>query len=141
MDKSIIQATKNGISYCYSAPTGHELGYAVFTHGYAEHSRRYDHLFQFFTSLSWGLITYDVRGHGDSEGQRGHIEHFDLYVVDLDMIVKEGEQLYPQKPCALVAHSNGGLITAYYLTKHQKSVSTLFPNIKCIILCAPFFLD
>ena len=48
-------------------------------HGFGEHSSRYEHVAQFFTDNQYGVITYDARGHGKSEGKRGHFVSYDEF--------------------------------------------------------------
>src|SRR4051794_12318803 len=56
----------------------------LIVHGLAEHSGRYQ---EFGRAMAgYGLSTYalDLRGHGMSDGRRGHVDRFDLLLQDVD---------------------------------------------------------
>ena len=50
-------------------------------HGLGEHCRRYDHLAHFFNDKGYAFIGYDRRGHGRSEGKRGHTLDFEAFLA------------------------------------------------------------
>jgi alpha-beta hydrolase superfamily lysophospholipase len=96
-------------------------GVICLIHGLGEHSGRYEHWAALLNSVGYALITYDLRGHGKSDGKRGHASSFDDYLKDTDILLKDAEDKFPGKPCFLYGHSLGGLIVNYYvLTKKPK---------------------
>lgn len=92
-------------------PQGAPKGVVLVTHGYAEHCGRYRELANVIARAGWAVLTYDVRGHGQSPGARGFIEHFDQYLDDLRAAHAEAKKLAPDKPVVLLGHSHGSLIT------------------------------
>jgi lysophospholipase len=92
-------------------PKGDPKGVVLVTHGYAEHCGRYRELAHVITNAGWAVLTYDVRGHGQSPGARGFIEHFDTYLDDLRAAHAAAKQLAPGKPLVMLGHSHGSLIT------------------------------
>ena len=92
-------------------PKGEPKGVVLITHGYAEHCGRYRELAHVITDAGWAALTYDVRGHGQSPGARGFIEHFDTYLADLRGAHSAARALAPGKPLVLLGHSHGSLIT------------------------------
>lgn len=80
----------------------------VIVHGYGEHGGRYHHHAQRFVDAGYRVIVPDVRGHGHSEGARGHTPSFSLYLEDLDLLSEHVKT--PRERTALLGHSNGGLI-------------------------------
>jgi alpha-beta hydrolase superfamily lysophospholipase len=92
-------------------PKGEPKGVVLVTHGYAEHCGRYRELAHVITDAGWAALTYDVRGHGQSPGARGFIEHFDTYLADLRGAHSAARALAPGKPLVLLGHSHGSLIT------------------------------
>ncbi len=96
-------------------------GVICLVHGLGEHSGRYEHWAALLSSAGYALLTYDLRGHGKSGGQRGHASSFDDYLKDTDILLKEAADKFPGKPCFLYGHSLGGLIVNYYvLSKKPK---------------------
>src|SRR5882672_3182049 len=83
----------------------------LLTHGFLEHQQRYAEVLR-----SWGdrgivVATYDLRGHGLSEGRRGHVERFSDYVRDavelLDALAQD-PVWSSLSPPVLFGHSLGG---------------------------------
>ena len=93
-------------------PPGAPKGIVVVTHGYAEHCGRYRELGHVIARAGWAAVTYDVRGHGKSPGNRGFVASFHEYVDDLRAVigVARGVVAAPA-PLVLLGHSHGSLIT------------------------------
>ncbi len=90
-------------------------GIVCMVHGLGEHSGRYAHWADLLNKAGYEFMAYDLRGHGKSEGQRGHVSSFDDYVKDTDLLLQEAEARFPGMPRFLYGHSLGGLITTYYV--------------------------
>src|SRR5688572_21080902 len=69
------------------APKGKPRGLVVVTHGYAEHAGRYREVANVLARTGAAVVTYDCRGHGKSSGRRGHADHFDQFLDDLDSAI------------------------------------------------------
>lgn len=86
------------------------------THGFGEHSGRYDEVVAALTEQRLLVATYDLRGHGRSGGERGHVLAFEDYVRDatalLDELRADAEFGRIERP-ALFGHSLGGLISTH----------------------------
>jgi acylglycerol lipase len=94
----------------------------VLVHGFGEHSGRYEEFGSWFANRGVAVHAYDLMGHGQSEGRRGHVARFDDFLNDLadflELVRAEG----PRIPCALVGHSMGGLITAAFALSRNPDV-------------------
>jgi len=86
----------------------------VFVHGLGEHSGRYAFPVHFFCSRGFAIHMVDNRGHGRSEGRRGHVRSFDEYAADVDLLVDHVRSSGAADPITLVGHSLGGVIALYY---------------------------
>lgn len=84
----------------------------LIVHGVGEHSGRYERLAGELTQAGFAVFAYDHRGHGRSEGQRGHIDRFTDYLDDLDRAVAWARGRGP-RPLFLIGHSLGGLIVLH----------------------------
>lgn len=106
----------------------------VITHGQGEHSECYSRLINFFEDKQINFYSYDLRGHGRSEGLRGYSEHFENYVKDnlqfYDLITKKVNGMHP---LFLLGHSMGGLIQTLSLLQANQSA------FQAQILSAPLF--
>lgn len=82
-------------------------------HGLGEHGRRYDHVAAAAAERGWDVWYWDHRGHGLSEGTRGHVLRFRDYVEDLKIL--RSTRVPDGQTAVLLGHSMGGLIAALYL--------------------------
>lgn len=88
----------------------------VIVHGYGEHGGRYNARAQTFVDAGFRVLIPDVRGHGQSEGQRGYVARFSAYLDDLALVI---EQVEPNSKLFLFGHSHGGLIVASWLLERR----------------------
>lgn len=101
-------------------------------HGYAEHIGRYAHVMDHFASLGFAVHGFDVRGHGKSEGPRGHVRRFGDYLDDLVRYLERVKIAAGGKKVFLLGHSHGGLIAATHALTQPADLAGL-------ILTSPFF--
>ncbi|MDF1565397.1 MAG: lysophospholipase [Deltaproteobacteria bacterium] len=88
----------------------------VLVHGYSDHSGRYPHVIEAFADRGFAVHAFDYRGHGKSEGRRGHVGRFGEFVSDLSTFVaRVRAEITDSAPLFVVAHSHGGLITLRWL--------------------------
>ncbi len=111
------------IFYQYWSPQQPIKAVMLIVHGLGEHSGRYANLVQRFVPQGFVVYGFDHQGHGKSSGPKGHIDSFQAYILDLNMMVERVKALYPGVPLVLFGHSMGGLITASYLVENQDRVS------------------
>jgi len=105
----------------------------LWLHGYAEHRRRYGHFGNWMADQGVTVAAIDVRGHGESDGKRGHVGRFEEYFYDLNVLIHWSRENFPKTTCLLGSHSHGGLILARYLEEGS------FPRkIEAAIFSAPF---
>lgn len=89
----------------------HATGTVAILHGYSEHSGNYAQLVHDFIEARLAVVMIDLRGHGLSEGPRGHLERPETYAEDLEAFLNSlVPQLLPHRPLYLWGHSLGGLI-------------------------------
>jgi len=114
-------------------PAGTPSGIVVLTHGYAEHCGRYHEVAHVIVNAGWAALSYDVRGHGKSPGQRGYIDRFATYLGDFAEILAAARQQFgASTPMVLLGHSHGGLITLRALADGRP------PGVAAAIVSSPF---
>lgn len=106
-------------------------GTIIITHGHGEHSHCYHRVTDYFKNDNWSFISWDMRGHGRSEGKRGYAEYFDDYVRDFQIFLKNTLTSTTKKPVVLLAHSMGGLVQEKVLIENQNL------DIQAQVLSAP----
>lgn len=101
-------------------------------HGLSEHSARYENWAALFNKNNIAVCAIDLRGHGLSEGKRGHAKSFEKLFDDVDRLLIEAEAHYLNVPKILYGHSLGGnIVLNYYLSRK--------PNIAGLIVTSPWF--
>lgn len=94
----------------------------AFVHGLGEHTGRYDNPFNAFVPRDYACYVVDLRGHGESDGGRIHVDDFDEYHRDVNALLKLIRERHPELPIFLVGHSMGGLVTLRYVLAHPERV-------------------
>lgn len=95
-------------------------GNIVVVHGAGEHSNRYTHVVDHFTAAGFNVFTWDARGHGESEGQRGFVERWFHFRNDIHYYFKAVRPSFSGQPVFLLGHSLGGVMTLDYLLNHPE---------------------
>lgn len=76
-------------------------------HGLGEHGGRYIRLAHQLQKERISVCAVDLRGHGSSQGERGHVARFSDFLQDVDAFTRETAD---DQPTILFGHSLGGLI-------------------------------
>lgn len=102
-------------------------------HGLGEHIERYRPMAEFLTANDIAVTGIDLRGHGMSEGKKGHAKNLDVLLSDIEELMKFTRAEYTELPLFLFGHSLGGNLVANYMKTQNTS------EISGFILSAPFF--
>lgn len=101
-------------------------------HGLGEHSGRYEDFGARMAALGISTYALDLRGHGNSDGRRGHVPSFDVYLQEVDRFRREVEGLAAFRvPLFLLGQSMGGLIALRYQEEYPG-------RFRGAILCSPW---
>ncbi|MCD6280542.1 MAG: lysophospholipase [Deltaproteobacteria bacterium] len=93
-------------------------------HGYAEHVDRYKNVVDELVPDSYLVIAKDHRGHGRSDGKRGHVKSFEQYIEDERTFYKEIiERDYNGIPYFVLGHSMGSIIALNYAERYQDDIN------------------
>ena len=91
-------------------PRGTARAVVILVHGFSDHCGRYENLVDGLVRHRIAAYSYDLRGHGQSSGTRGYVQHFDNYRQDTRAFVDLVAKQHPGLPLFLYGHSMGGLI-------------------------------
>jgi len=104
-----------------TSPNPHKA--VVVLHGQGEHGGRYLHLPHYLKNTVGSIYAIDHKGHGQSSGNRGHIDDFDDYAHDAALAIKRYTQYLKNRhgkaEVHLLAHSMGGLIALRAIQLYQ----------------------
>lgn len=82
-------------------------------HGVHEHSGRYAYLASALMARGVAVHAVDLRGHGQSPGERGQVQaSFSEYVRDAEALLASAGGAAGALPLVLMGHSMGGLVAA-----------------------------
>ena len=81
-------------------------------HGTGDHGGRYETIANEFLQNGYRVIAADHRGNGLSEGKRGHVPKFDVYLDDLELAI---QQTKTDRQAHVMGQSMGSLILARFL--------------------------
>ena len=87
----------------------------LLVHGFGEHAGRYNNMAEYFLSRDIAVISYDLRGHGLSDGKRGLLLSWEEFRGDLQAVDNEVVLRYPAIPLFLFGHSLGGTMILDYI--------------------------
>ena len=97
-------------------------GIICIVHGFGEHGGRYAHVADFFNKKGYAVLAIDNRGHGKTEGKRGHTPSFDSYLDDIDVFLTDTKQRLNDVPMFLYGHSMGGNLTLNYVIRRKPTI-------------------
>ncbi|MFP3939483.1 MAG: lysophospholipase [Thermoanaerobaculia bacterium] len=139
-------------------PSGERRARVLLVHGFGEHKGRHRTLARELAAASCTVHLFDLRGHGESDGRRGHVDRFADYRNDLlrvaDEVVPAPEPGRPAPPLVLLGHSLGGLIALDAALHHPERFAgrrgatgshpagggarASEPAFAAVVLCSPF---
>ncbi len=124
-DGTFTGARQFNLYYQRWRPEGAPRAILLVSHGFAEHSGRYQNLVEYFLPLDYTIYALDHRGHGKSDGERVQVNDYMEYIADLktffDLVRKEN----PLEDIYLVGHSMGAAIATAYAAQYQDELAGL----------------
>lgn len=121
----IFAGVNNAQIHYQSWKADNPRGVIVIAHGLGEHSGRYDNLVKIMQDDGVSFYALDHRGHGRSEGKRGHVGSFSEYTEDLKTLFRLVQKENQAVPVILLGHSMGGVIAFQYALKYPQDISGL----------------
>lgn len=101
-------------------------------HGFAEHINRYQYVAEFLNKNGFGLISYDQRGHGKSEGKRGDTPSYEASLENIRELLALASKEFENIPLFLYGHSMGGGMVANYILEKKPEY------LKGVIITSPW---
>jgi alpha-beta hydrolase superfamily lysophospholipase len=109
---TLARGTTRGPALYFRAtmPDGKPRAAVALVHGYAEHGARYAHVADVWSEKGIATVAIDLRGHGRSDGRRGHCDRFVEFLDDAAELARLMGELVPGVQPVLFGHSFGGLV-------------------------------
>lgn len=134
----IVRSGDGTLIYGESHPAKNCKGALLVVHGLGEHSGRYKELVAQARRLGLDVHLLDLRGHGRSQGIRGHFQSMEELHGDIDAWMKhlvDSGALHADRPCYLLGHSLGGLVALTFAARY--TAAPLYPPLAGLLLSAP----
>ncbi|QLE55939.1 alpha/beta hydrolase [Nostoc sp. TCL26-01] len=109
-------------SWC---PQGKAKAILAIVHGLGGHSDKYGNIVKHLTSKQYAVYALDLRGHGRSPGQRGHISAWTEFRSDLAAFVKLIQNQQSRCPIFLLGHSLGAVVVCDYVLQNPQAAADL----------------
>jgi len=109
----------------------------IIIHGVGEHSGRYAEFAHYLAEKTISVYTFDLKGYGQSGGERGHIDSFSDFTSDVALFIDfVKNKVIDNQKIFLLGHSLGALIVIRYVRLYQNQ-----PLAGVILSGPPFHLN
>ncbi|MBU8880872.1 alpha/beta hydrolase [Bacillus sp. FJAT-29790] len=95
------------------------IGTVILLHGYLDHVGILKNIIQHLIDHQYRVISYDLLGHGLSEGEKASVNSFSDYVLTLEKLMKKTRREI-SGPFYGIGHSTGGAILINYVLKLEE---------------------
>jgi acylglycerol lipase len=120
-------------------PAANARGVVVIVPGFNSHSGYYGWVAQQLVAADLVVYALDLRGRGQSDGERFYVEKFTDYVDDVSAVVKLAKSREPGLPAFLLGHSAGGVVGCLYALDHPRELTGLISESFAHEIPAPDF--
>ena len=120
-------------------PARSARGVVVLVHGFNSHSGYYLWVAEQLVEKGLSVYALDLRGRGQSDGERFYVKSFNEYASDIAALVSLAKSREPSLPVFLLGHSAGGVASCLYVLEHQSELSGLICESFAFQLPAPEF--
>jgi acylglycerol lipase len=104
-------------------PAGKARAVVAIVHGFNSHSGYYLWVAEQLVASGLTVYALDLRGRGQSDGERFYIDSFSDYQSDVHTMMDAVKSREPGLPVFLLGHSAGGVISSVYALEHQADLA------------------
>lgn len=118
--------------HCWLPADEQPVALLCLVHGFGEHVGRFAPIAHYLCQQQIGLVGYDQRGHGKTDGKRGYAPSYESLQQDLGSFLALVREKFPELPLFLYGHSMGGNLALYHLLRFQP------PFLKGAVVTSPW---
>lgn len=111
-------------------PAGKPRAVVAICPGFNAHSGQYLWVADQLVAQNYAVYAVDLRGRGQSDGERFYVDDIKQYVADVSSLIKLAKSRETGLPVYLYGHSAGGVVSVTYALDHQSELAGL--------ICASF---
>lgn len=138
--EEVIQGEGGALFLRWWRPEAAPRAVVVICHGFNAHAGQYQWVAERLVEQGYAVYAGDLRGRGESEGERFYVEHIDQYVSDLLAFVRTAKAREPGLKTILLGHSAGGVTACILALDHQSEIDGLICESFAFQVPAPGFL-
>ncbi|HKW02588.1 MAG TPA: lysophospholipase [Vicinamibacterales bacterium] len=120
-------------------PAAQARAVVVIVPGFNSHSGYYQWVAEQLTAGGLAVYAVDLRGRGQSDGERFYVEKFQDYVDDAAHLIAIAKMRERGLPVFLLGHSAGGVVSCLYTIDHQAELAGLICESFAFQVPAPDF--
>jgi len=120
-------------------PAGKPRAVVVICPGFNAHSGQYFWVADQLVASNYAVYAIDLRGRGQSDGERFYVDSIDQYVSDLSAAVKTAKSREAGLPVYMLGHSAGGVTACVYTLDNQAELAGLICESFAFQVPAPDF--
>jgi alpha-beta hydrolase superfamily lysophospholipase len=106
-------------------PDAAARGAVAIVPGFNSHSGYYGWVGEQLAASGLAAYAVDLRGRGQSDGERFYVKHFGDYVSDVETLIALVKSREPGVPVFLLGHSAGGVVSCMYALEHPAELAGL----------------
>ncbi|WP_134679020.1 alpha/beta hydrolase [Paracoccus ravus] len=122
------------------SPEGPARAVVVICHGVNSHGGQHGWTAEQMARHGLAVYALDLRGRGQSEGERFYVEDVADYVADLAGMIEIAKERHPGLPVYLLGHSAGGVVSCSYALQQQDQIDGLICESFAFQVPAPGFV-
>jgi alpha-beta hydrolase superfamily lysophospholipase len=104
-------------------PRTNARGIVVIVPGFNSHSGYYGWVARQLTASGLAVYAVDLRGRGQSDGERFYVEKLSDWVSDVGTVMALAKSRHSGLPVFLLGHSAGGVVSCFYTLEHQAELA------------------
>jgi len=133
--------SESGLSIFFRSwrPAAQARAVVVIVPGFNSHSGYYQWVAEQLTAGGLAVYAVDLRGRGQSDGERFYVEKFQDYVDDAAHLIALAKMRDRGLPVFLLGHSAGGVVSCLYTLEHQTELAGLICESFAFQVPAPDF--
>jgi alpha-beta hydrolase superfamily lysophospholipase len=120
-------------------PTGARRAIVAIVPGFNSHSGYYSWVGERLAERGLSVYAVDLRGRGQSGGERFYVQSFSDYTSDVHTLVTHIRSREPDLPIFVLGHSAGGVVACMYVLEHQSELAGLICESFAFKVPAPDF--